>query len=164
MELVGHPSVPTFGCRRSPPVGHSRVSNRPIPSRPPVGEPRPSAPTRRPASFGQEAEAGRPGSAPPPEKAEAPAMPSNDRGGIEGLSRNAYVTIPVLLEGSRPLAYPSHIIDSRRDTKPGPARSCCFEPSHDGHAYTGNFPAYGVCDNHNLANYGNNHRENPCVR
>jgi hypothetical protein len=64
MELVCHPSVSSFGCRRSPPVGRRRVSNRQIPSRPPGGEPRASAPTRRPASFGQKAEAGRPGSAP----------------------------------------------------------------------------------------------------
>ena len=43
-------------------------------------------------------------------------------GSIEGLSRTAYVTIPVLLEDLDPLAHSSHIIDSRRDT-PVPAAS-----------------------------------------
>ncbi len=38
---------------------------------------------------------------------------------------------------------------SRRETKPGPAHSCCFRTNHDGRACTGNFPAYGVCDSHN---------------
>ena len=54
-SLAWHPSDPPFGFGRHAPAGRRRSGRLQVSSRPPVGKPRASAPTRRPASFGEEA-------------------------------------------------------------------------------------------------------------
>src|SRR5216683_1104801 len=52
MEFACPPSIPPFGGQRTSCVGRRRVGGLQIPSRAPFGEPRATAPTRRPASLG----------------------------------------------------------------------------------------------------------------
>src|SRR5260370_19466678 len=52
MEFACPPSIPPFGGQRTSCVGRRRVGGLQIPSQAPFGEPRATAPTRRPASLG----------------------------------------------------------------------------------------------------------------
>ncbi len=55
MEFACPPSIPPFGGQRTSCVGRRRVGGLQIPSHAPFGEPRATAPTRRPASLGEAA-------------------------------------------------------------------------------------------------------------
>jgi hypothetical protein len=55
IELRWHPSAPPFASPRHAPAGRLRAGRLQVASCPPVGKSGASAPTRRPASFGEEA-------------------------------------------------------------------------------------------------------------
>jgi hypothetical protein len=55
MELACPPTIRPPGAQRTSRIGRSRVVGRQVESCTPVGERRASAPTRRPATFGEAA-------------------------------------------------------------------------------------------------------------
>ena len=59
MGVSRPPSIPTSGAQRTSCIGRRRLGSLQVPSRAPLGEPRPPSPTRRPASLGEAAEADR---------------------------------------------------------------------------------------------------------